>query len=439
MDWLYGLRIVDGPLAIACWVLGIAGALFLLWLVLFRPPRVRGLVMVPASAVVAAGVTLGVHWLLVDILSIFPEDLPSEVLTWAGAGVFGVVLGVVGLVRLGRSRGAWGRRAAAVASAIAMVLLSAQQINAYFGLYLTVADLAGVSVNRIPQLGADVERSAAPSVPLAVWTPPADLPGYGELRRVRLPNAHSGFAAREAYVYLPPAYFAATRPQLPVLLLMAGQPGNPSDWLSGGRLRATMDRFAAKHDGVAPVAVVVDPIGTPSSNTLCMDTRLGQAETYLVDDAVPWIKEHLTVATDPQHWAAGGFSFGGTCAVQLLAKHPELFGSALGFAAEKEPSLAKERRKTIDAAFGGDEAAFDANIPAHFFAQGGHEGQFLFLAAGGRDTDFMAQADVIAAQARGGGVEVQEDFIPGEGHSWEMIARAIPTGLDALGDRWRLP
>ncbi|GHG44996.1 esterase [Sinomonas cellulolyticus] len=439
MDWLYGLRVVDGPLAVACLVLGVLGAAFLVWTVLSRRPRLRGALLFVGSLVLTAALTLAGHWLLVDILNVFPEDLPGEVLSWSGVGVAGVVLGAVGLVRLGLSRRAWGRRVAAVLSSLALVLVAAQQINAYFGLYLTVADLAGVSVSRIQQFGPELDRSAAGSVPLMAWEHPAGLPANGELRKVHLPNTNSGFAARDAYVYLPPAYFASTRPELPVLLLMAGQPGNPSDWLSGGQLRVTMDRFAAKHDGVAPVAVVVDPIGTPSSNTLCMDTRLGKAETYLIDDAVPWIKQHLTVAADARKWAAGGFSFGGTCAVQLLAKHPELFSSALGFAPEKEPSLAKERRKTIEVAFGGDEAAFEANIPEHFFRVGDHTGQFLFLAAGDRDTDFMAQADVVAAQAHAGGVEVQEQFVPGEGHSWDMISRSMPTGLDALAERWQLP
>lgn len=439
MDWLYELRVVDGPLAIACWTLGVAGAAFLVALTLLRSPRWRGELLLVSSVVVAVAATLAGHWLLVDIVNVFPEDLPPEVLAWGGAGILGVVLCIVCIVRLGLARRAWGRRVAAVASAAAVVLLSAQQINAYFGLNLTVADLAGVSVNRIQAITADLERQAAPSVPLSAWTPPADLPQNGELRKVRLPNSASGFAARDAYIYLPPAYFAPQRPELPVLLLMAGQPGNPPDWLSGGRLRATMDRLAAKHGGVAPVAVVVDPIGAPSNNTLCMDTKLGRAETYLVDDVVPWIKQHLAVAVDARHWAAGGFSFGGTCAVQLLAKHPEAFGSALGFGAEKEPSLAKERRKTIDAAFDGDTAAFEAQIPAHFFALGGHEGQFLFLAAGTRDADFMAQANVVADQARGGGADVHVEFVAGEGHSWEMIAKAMPVGLDLLATRWGLP
>lgn len=439
MDWFYDLRLVDGPLAVACWILGVAGAAFLVGLVLLRRVIARGSFLLVAAAALAVTVTLTVHWLLVDLLNVFPEDLPGEVLVSSAFGVYGVVLAVVGIVRLGRTRRAWGRRVLAAFSALAVLLLSVQQINAYFGLNLTVADLAGVAVNRIQYLEPALERAGTPSAPLASWQAPEGLPDNGELRKVHLPSTASGFSSRDAYIYLPPAYSARTRPELPVLLLMAGQPGNPSDWLGGGQLRITLDRFAAKHGGVAPVAVVVDPLGAPGNNTLCMDTKLGRAETYLTEDVVPWIKAHLTVAKDPGEWAAGGFSFGGTCAVQLLAKHPELFGSALGFGAEKEPALAKDRRKTIDGAFGGDTAAFEEQIPAHFFALGDHSAQFLFLAAGTRDTDFMAQADIIAGQARGGGAAVHEEFVPGEAHSWEMIAKAIPVGLDLLAPRWGLP
>ena len=439
MDAILELRVVDGPHAVAGWVLAVAGALYLLWAVLAPRPRWRGLAFLAGAAVLAPAITLLVHWILVDVASVFPEDLPSEVLLDVGIGVFGILLAVLCFVRLGRARRRWGRRIAAVGSALAVVLLAGQQINAYFGLNLTVGDLTGSSLSRIAPLEPALERGGATAVPLGGWRPPGDLPSTGELRKVQIPNPASGFAARDAYVYFPPAYSAAVRPELPVLVLMAGQPGGPADWLSGGQLRGRMDRFAREHDGVAPVVVVVDPIGNPSANTLCMDTKLGKAETYLVQDVAPWIKEHLSVSTDPARWAAGGFSFGATCSVQLLAKHPELFGSALGFAAEKEPALAKERSKTIDTAFDGDAAAFEAQLPAHFFAQGGHEGQFLFLAAGTRDPDFITQAHVIADQARGGGTEVHEEIVQGEGHSWEMIAKAMPVGLEMLAGRWGFP
>lgn len=439
VDALLELRVVDGPVAVACWVLAIVGALYLAWSLIVRRPRRRGLALFAAAAVATPLLTLLVHWFLVDVASVFPSDLPAEVLFFSGAGFFGVLLAVLVIVRLGRSPRAWRRRIAAVASALALVLLAAQQINAYFGLNLTVGDLTGSSLSRIVPLEPALERAGSRTVPLSGWTDPGTLESTGELRKVQIPNAASGFAARESYVYFPPAYSASPRPELPVLVLMAGQPGGPADWLTGGQLRGRMDRFAREHDGVAPVVVVVDPIGAPSANTLCMDTKLGKAETYLVQDVAPWIKEHLSVSADPGHWAAGGFSFGATCSVQLLAKHPELFGSALAFAPEKEPALAKERSKTIEGAFDGDVAAFEAQLPEHFFAQQGHDGQFLFLATGTRDPDFVAQSHVIAGQARGGGVDVHEEAVEGEGHSWEMISRAMPVGLEMLATRWRLP
>ncbi|WP_422933579.1 alpha/beta hydrolase [Sinomonas sp. P47F7] len=440
MDAFYELRIVDGPLAVACWVLAIAGAVLLV--ALAAAPRLRkcgrALIILGGAIVVTVVATGVVHWLLVDIFNVFPEDLPIEVLVASGVGVFGVVLAVTAVVRLGLARRAWGRRVGAVASAAAMSLLAAQLVNAYFGLNLTFGDLAGVSLSRIHPLEGQLERSSAPSVPLADWSSQGGLPPNGELRSVQIPTPVSGFTTRPAYVYLPPAYFAPTRPQLPVLLLIPGQPGNPSDWLSGGRLRLKLDRFAAEHGGVAPIAVVVDPNGSPSANTMCMDTKIAHAETYLVQDVVPWIKSHLSAATDPRLWAAGGFSFGATCSVQLLAKHPEIVTSALGFAAEQEPALAKDRTKTIDLAFDGDTAAFEEQTPSRQFAERRHDGLMLFLAAGSRDRDFQRQADVVAGQARDSGVDVHRALADGEGHSWEMIAKTWQAGMALLAVRWGL-
>ncbi|MDQ4502063.1 alpha/beta hydrolase-fold protein [Sinomonas sp. ASV322] len=437
MDALYDVRIVDGPAAVVCWALALAG-LGSLVILAARPrndPWHRILMICAGAVAAAAAITAVAHWLLVDIANVFPEDLPAEVLTASGFGVLGAVLAVAALVRIGFARRAWGRRVVAILSAAAMALLSGQLINAYFGLNLTLADLAGVSLSHIRPFDPSLDRSAHPTAALGAWSRAGGLPPSGELRTVQIPAPSSGFAARPTYVYLPPAYFAPTRPELPVLLLVPGQPGNPSDWIVGGRLRHKLDRFAADHGGVAPVAVVVDPNGSPSANTMCMDTKLGRAESYLVNDVIPWVKKHVSVAEDPSLWAAGGFSFGGTCAVQLLAKHPELVTSALGFAAEQEPALAKDRTKTIDLAFDGDAAAFASEVPAHFFASSRHEG-LLFLAAGSRDQDFTRQARVIAAQAQASGVEVHEFSADGEGHSWEMIAKAWPSGLDLLARRW---
>lgn len=56
------------------------------------------------------------------------------------------------------------------------------------------------------------------------------MPATGEVSKVAIPGAVSGFAAREAEVYLPPAYLSTPRARLPVLVLLAGQPASPTDW-----------------------------------------------------------------------------------------------------------------------------------------------------------------------------------------------------------------
>ena len=132
------------------------------------------------------------------------------------------------------------------------------QINAYFGLNRTVSDLLGTALSRIPALEAGLMRQ--PGQPdgasLDSWSPQGELPAGGALRRASMPGTLSGMDTREAYIYLPPAYFAANRPALPVLVLIAGQPGGPADWLTGGTIQAHMDSYAAAHGGVAPVVVI---------------------------------------------------------------------------------------------------------------------------------------------------------------------------------------
>ncbi|WP_407812297.1 alpha/beta hydrolase-fold protein, partial [Staphylococcus aureus] len=92
---------------------------------------------------------------------------------------------------------------------------------------------------------------------------------------VTIAGTVSGFSARDAEIYLPPAYFTNPRPELPVLVLLAGQPGAPEDWLQGGRLVQTMDTYAAAHSGLAPVVVVADGTGSELANPLCVDSQLG--------------------------------------------------------------------------------------------------------------------------------------------------------------------
>ncbi len=243
-------------------------------------------------------------------------------------------------------RNSWRGRSFSVVAMLGVVLLCVVQINLYFGLNNTVSDLMGTAVARIQPLESSLKRAvdARPGqAPPSAWKAPPDSmpPRNGVLRRADIPGTVSGFNAREAYVYLPPAYQTASRPSLPVLVLFAGQPGGPADWLTGGQLRSVLDQFAENHHGIAPVTVVVDPNGSANANTMCMDSNIASVDTYLSKDVPAWITQTLDVATDHKQWAVGGFSFGGTCAMQMGTLHPDLFASILPFAAEREPAWPK--------------------------------------------------------------------------------------------------
>ncbi|MCC2732394.1 MFS transporter, partial [Fusicatenibacter saccharivorans] len=76
----------------------------------------------------------------------------------------------------------------------------------------------------------------------------------------------SNFAARPAMIYLPPAALSEMPPTLPVMELMAGQPGSPSRLIDAGNIAAMMDSYAAKHDGLAPIVIAPDQNGEVSHN-----------------------------------------------------------------------------------------------------------------------------------------------------------------------------
>ena len=180
--------------------------------------------------------------------------------------------------------------------------------------------------------------------------------------QVDIPPTRSGFAARAAWVYLPPAWFAADRPLLPVLMLIGGQPGGPRDWLDGGRLAQRMDAWAAAHGGLAPVVVMPDALGGPVADPMCLDSALGRTDTYLSQDVPAWVTSTLHVDPDHTHWAVGGFSFGGTCALQLAVGHPDLFPTFFDASGQQGPTLG-DAAKTVAVAFHGDEAAYAAHDP----------------------------------------------------------------------------
>src|SRR5690606_33522021 len=126
--------------------------------------------------------------------------------------------------------GMLGRRApgrvGALPAALLVTAAPLQWQTAAYGAFPTVRSAMQLPApNEVPfaQVAAREQVVAAPpGQPLsAVWRPPAGLPATGVVAEVPIPATASGFAARPAWLYLPPAYLARPRAQLPVLVLLS--------------------------------------------------------------------------------------------------------------------------------------------------------------------------------------------------------------------------
>lgn len=421
------VSLVSGPVRL---VLLIVGPLALLALLLRRAPSwwTRRVPVAAVAGVAAAGLLV----LVVQVLwRPFPDALPRPAVLFTGLTVAALVLAV--------RRGPGRVRAGLALVAVGLVAVSgAAQVNQQFEAYPTLRGALGLPLPGRVRF-ADLPRSlpvlsAPPGQPLAaVWQPPPGQPATGVVTSVPVPGTRSGFAARPAWIYLPPAYQSTPRPLLPVLVLLAGQPGTPRDWFDGGTLDQIMSGYAQAHAGLAPVVVVPDPLGAQYANPLCVDSSAGNAFTYLSRDLPDWIDRNLQVDRDRAHWAVGGVSFGATCALQLAVGAPTTFPTALVLSGQAEPTLGDHAR-TVRQRFGGSDAAFRAANPLDVLARERFPDSAAVVAVGDKDTLYRPQADALARAIQTAGMTVRRASAPG-GHSWVVWRAVLTQELDWLGTR----
>lgn len=412
MSW----SLLDGVLPV---VVTIAGVLALGWLLAVRARR-WWLVAVPACLVAAAAVTAAAVGYTEVVWRPFPDALPVEVVVLIGLAVLGVALA------LPRARVAttWPRRVVCGLAALFVLAASAIGINVYYGQFPTLGALVGT---RLPH------ELAFGELPVAVSH---RMPATGDVAVVDIPGAASGFGARPAMIYLPPAYLTRPRPRLPVLVLMAGQPGTPSDWFEGGDLAGRVDRFAAAHHGRAPIVVVADQLGSALANPLCVDGDRGRVSTYLDVDVPGWVRGHLQVDPDPRHWAVGGASDGGTCALQTALRDPGQYPTLLDIAGQDQPTLGSQA-DTVAAVFDGDTGRFRSVNPLDELAAHRYPGLAAMLTVSSEDTVYGPQQHRVQAALTADHVPVRFVTVPGR-HGWVSFGPSLDQALPWLATRMNL-
>ena len=208
---------------------------------------------------------------VIHVFNLVPDEFPTSFYLWAWLIWYSVVI-----IILGWTRAHWLLRCFSVIALVFSIIAAFTVINQSFDYYPTLARLLGkdaANFANLPEL--QTIRTEARTT--------GKLPTHGETIEVTIPGTASKFRTGQAFVYLPPAWFKSPEPQLPLIELIAGIPGEPSDWTRAGYADTTSTAFAAAHQGKSPILVIPDNNGNVQ-DTECSNSKLGNAETYLVKD-----------------------------------------------------------------------------------------------------------------------------------------------------------
>lgn len=422
MDF-WQLPIIGGPFPLTVYALA---AILLVALLVRRWTR-RSLVWAIVGALIGAAVGVTAY-VLANVTNAFDTDLPLFVLFFAGGAFAASGFALGGLVG---SR-IW-RRAVSIAAVPVFLVAATLGVNALFGLNPTLGSLFGITADPPAVLPADPTGAApAPDQPLyETWTPPAGMPAVGTRGSQAIPGTTSGFDARPAGIYLPPAALVKDAPALPLVVMMMGHPGNPDPTT----ISDVLDQFAAKNKGLAPIVIVADQLGESGADTACADsTAYGNAKTYVTVDVVTWAKAHLHIIDDPAYWTIAGYSNGGGCAIAFGAEYPEKWKNILDVSGEPFPG-SEQVANITQTIYGGSTAAFEASKPVNIMKAapaGAYTGMTAVFTAGALDPEYTQAADTVAAEAKAVGMAVTRYEVPGQGHTGDIVELSLTEGFTVL-------
>lgn len=308
-------------------------------------------VLLPAASAFALVLVWITHW---NIASNGLSGEPAPRQLWIWIALTGLAVGVA---VLGWRSASWRRRGVSVLAVPVSALCAGLMLNLWVGYFPTVQTAWGQLTGG--PLPGQTDRDTVAKM-LATRT----IPAKGKLLPVDIPSDASKFKHRGELVYLPPAYFASNPPPaLPTVMMIGGQFNTAADWIRAANAVNTIDDFASRHGGNAPIFVFADSGGAFNNDTECVNGVRGNAADHLTKDVVPYLISKFGVSEDPANWGVVGWSSGGTCATNLTVKYPELFSTFVNIDGDLSPN-AGTKAQTISRLFGGDAAAWAEWDPA---------------------------------------------------------------------------
>ncbi|MEH1941339.1 MAG: alpha/beta hydrolase-fold protein [Nostoc sp.] len=136
-------------------------------------------------------------------------------------------------------------------------------------------------------------------------------------------DSHVMGASRTYGVSLPPGYEQNPKQSYPVIFLLHGGHGNPTDWFNQNKGQAlkTVEKLYTK--GKLPPSIIITPDGndkrgsSPYRDPEYIDGPNGKVSTAVGDELVKVVQSRYRTLNNPDFWAIGGLSSGGWGAINV--------------------------------------------------------------------------------------------------------------------------
>jgi enterochelin esterase-like enzyme len=184
---------------------------------------------------------------------------------------------------------------------------------------------------------------------------------------VHIDSIHSSALKRavKCYVYTPPGYETSGK-KYPVLYLLHGGSGDPSNWTSSGSADIIADNFIG-HGKMKEMVIVMPHAEFPRAQPYTEDVRKKWLDTFqhhLLEEVMPFAeKRYRITGTRADRWLAG-LSNGGSQTLHVGFSRPDLFSVMAPFSTRLRDGFEADYPTLKDA------AKFNASMRLFYFACG---------------------------------------------------------------------
>ena len=169
----------------------------------------------------------------------------------------------------------------------------------------------------------------------------------------------------KCYVYTPPTYGTSDR-KYPVLYLLHGGSGDPSNWTVAGYADVMSDNLIGR-SRMKEMIIVMPHAEFPRAQPYTEQARLNWLDTFeqhLTGEVIPWIEGRYRISGSREDRWLAGLSNGGTQTLHVGFRRPDLFSVMAPFSTRLREGFAADYPLLQDA------AKFNTRMRLFYFACG---------------------------------------------------------------------